>query len=203
MFRVNGRRVGPGPTEVGGSVVTAYLARSPRLSREDRWIDVVTALLGGGFAFDPDVPMEADDLGAVNDVIEAAEGEVVEPLPTERREGGIVRVDEAALRTLLRRGFGIDAEPVVEVLVLNGNGSPGMGEIVARRIVPAGFRVVASGNARAFDVEITEVRVSDPSLRAAGEEVRRLLGVGRVIMTEQGSGLAPITVVMGHDVLDA
>jgi hypothetical protein len=114
-----------------------------------------------------------------------------------------VRADEAALPALLRDVFGIDAAPAVEVLVLNGNGSPGMGEIVARRIVPSGCRVGASGNARAFDVEVTEVRVSDPSLRAAGEEVRRLLGLGTLIMSEQGSGLAPITVVMGHDVLDA
>jgi hypothetical protein len=202
-LEVDGRRVGPGPTAVGGAEVMAYLAQSPRLSLEDRWIDVLTALLGGGFAFDAAALVQTDDLGAVNDVIADADGSLVEELPVELRDGGIVRADEAALPALLRDVFGIDAAPAVEVLVLNGNGSPGMGELVARRIVGSGFRVVASGNARAFDVEVTEVRVSDPSAQAAGEEVRRLLGVGTLIVTEQGSGLAPITVVMGHDVLDA
>jgi hypothetical protein len=200
---VDGQRVGPGPTEVGGTEVSEYLARSPRPAREDRWIDVVTALLGGDFAFDDAAPVQTDDLAGANELIAAARGGAVEPLPVEPRGGGIVRADEAAMRTLLRDTFGIDRKAPVEVLVLNGNGSPGMGELVARLIVPAGFRVVASGNARTFDVEVTQVRVSDRSLRAAGEEVRRLLGVGRLIVTERGTGLAPITVVMGHDVLDA
>jgi hypothetical protein len=201
-LEVDGRRVGPGPTEVEGIELTTYLAESPRVSLEDRWIDAVMALLDGGFAFDAASAVQADDLAAVNDVIAAADGAVVEPLPIQIREGRLVRPDDAALPTLLRDVFGIDAGPAVEVLVLNGNGSPGMGELVARRIVGSGFRVVASGNARAFDVEVTEVRVSDPSLQAEGEEVRRLLGLGTLILTEQGSGLAPITVVMGHDVLD-
>jgi hypothetical protein len=147
--------------------------------------------------------VQTDDLAAVNDVIAAADGAVVEPLPVEIGEARLVRADDAALPAFLRDVFGIEAGPAVEVLVLNGNGSPGMGELVARRIVGSGFRVVASGNARVFDVEVTEVRVSDPSLRAAGEEVRGLLGVGTLILTEQRSGLAAITVVMGHDVLDA
>jgi hypothetical protein len=202
-LEVDGRRVGPGPTEVGGTELRTYLAESPRVSLEDRWIDVVTALLDGDFTFDTAAAVQADDLAGTNDLIAAAGGAAVEPLPVEVGEGRIVRADEAALPALLHGAFGIDAGPAVEVLVLNGNGSPGMGELVARRIVGSGFRVVASGNARAFDVELTEVRVSDPSLGAAGEEVRRLLGVGTLILTEQGSGLAPITVVMGHDVLGA
>jgi hypothetical protein len=202
-LEVNGQRVGPGPTAVGGIELRTYLAESPRVSLEDRWIDVVVALLDGDLAFDTAAAVQTVDLGAVNDVIAAADGAVVVPLPVEIHEGRLVRADEAALPAFLHGVLGVDAGPAVEVLVLNGNGSPGMGELVARRIVGSGFRVVASGNARAFDVEVTEVRVSDPSLRAAGEEVRRLLGVGTLIVTEQGSGLAPITVVMGHDVLDA
>lgn len=51
----------------------------------------------------------------------------------------------------LVEAFGGPATEAVPVIVLNGNGVPGIGEAVAERIIPGGFRVAVSQNASDFD----------------------------------------------------
>jgi hypothetical protein len=84
------------------------------------------------------------------------------------------------------------------VIVLNGSGLPGVGELVAERIVPGGFRIVVSENAANFDHEETLVVVGSPDDVVLGERVRDLLGTGSVNVS-LSSGIAPVTVVVGKD----
>jgi hypothetical protein len=86
----------------------------------------------------------------------------------------------------------------VNVIVLNGSGLPGVGELVAEQIVPDGFRVVVSQNAANFDHDETLVVVGSADDVALGERVRDLLGTGSVNVSV-ASGIAPVTIVVGKD----
>ena len=82
--------------------------------------------------------------------------------------------------------------------MLNGSGVPGVGELVAERIVPGGFRVVVSENAATFDHDETLVVVGSADDVGLGERVRDLLGYGSVNVSVS-SGIAPVTIVVGKD----
>ncbi len=84
-------------------------------------------------------------------------------------------------------------------MLLNGNGVPGIGADLASRIVPAGFRVVVSTNARTFDFERTLIVVRDERFMSVGRELRSLIGVGQVSVGQGFTGLADITVLIGMD----
>jgi hypothetical protein len=120
-------------------------------------------------------------------------------LPATASEGGLLVTDDAAIRRQLASLFGIEIGPPVRVVVLNGSGVPGVGEIVASKLVPGGFRIVASGNARTFDRRVTQIVATTDQAQAQAEQVRRLLGVGTVVLGAGSSGLADITIVVGRD----
>ena len=54
------------------------------------------------------------------------------------------------------------------MIVQNGSGEPGVGESVAVKIIPAGFRIVLSQNAQTFDVGKTDVFANGPDHEARG-----------------------------------
>ena len=88
------------------------------------------------------------------------------------------------------------------VLVLNGVGTPGLGEAVRNKIVPAGFVFVDSRNAPAFGVEQTQVFVSQatPEAQALGERVAKALGVPPTSVVTQDFGtVADVVVLVGAD----
>jgi hypothetical protein len=95
--------------------------------------------------------------------------------------------------------FGLPDREVVPVIVLNGSGTPGIGERVAERLIPGGFRLVVSENASSFDHETTLIVVSTKDDRPIGDRVRDLLGVGEVQVAGSASDLAGVTVVVGKD----
>jgi hypothetical protein len=199
---LDGTTVGPGPTAMDGATAAAYLGRTLPFEQEDRFAAVLGALLAvDDLTIAQDVPMETDDAAAVERVLRDAAGAPVEDLPSVEAGGNLLRPDLPAIEAYLGEAFGLPAREVVELLVLNGNGAPGMGEAVARQVVGEGFRVVASDNLATFDFAQTEIRVH-PGFEDAGERVRGLLGVGKVIVSEQGSGLAPISVVVGSDFVE-
>ncbi|MCU1589109.1 MAG: cell envelope-related transcriptional attenuator [Frankiales bacterium] len=88
------------------------------------------------------------------------------------------------------------------VLVLNGVGTPGIGDKVRARIVPAGFVFVASRNNASFGVTKTRVLVKEatPELQALGERVAKALGVPLdSVQTAEIGSIADIVVVVGAD----
>jgi len=111
---------------------------------------------------------------------------------------GVLRASPDQVTEALVEAFGGPATEAVPVIVLNGNGVPGIGEAVAERIIPGGFRVAVSQNASDFDHAETLIVVGSPDDVALAERVRDLLGVGSVSVSV-GSGIAPVTVVVGKD----
>jgi hypothetical protein len=89
------------------------------------------------------------------------------------------------------------------VLVLNGVGTPGLGEKVRARLVPAGFVFVGSRNARAFNQCCTQVLVKDATVEgtALGERVAKALGVPltSVMSSDQIGTIADVVVIVGKD----
>jgi anionic cell wall polymer biosynthesis LytR-Cps2A-Psr (LCP) family protein len=88
------------------------------------------------------------------------------------------------------------------VLVLNGVGTPGIGEKVRAKLVPAGFVFVASRNNATFGVQKTRVLVKEatPQAQAVGEKVAKALGVPLdSVQTAEIGSIADIVVVVGAD----
>ena len=115
--------------------------------------------------------------------------------------------DEAEVRTFVEDTFG-PLPPLsdeVRVQILNGNGTPGIGEQVASKLVGEGFRVVLSGNADSLDYAETRIVIyeSTPEAQESAERVRDLLSVGEVQVSVQPQGIVDLTIVVGKDFIDA
>ncbi len=95
-------------------------------------------------------------------------------------------------------GGGPDA---VRVQVLNGVGTPGIGQAVDRRLEGAGFRIVLTDNARSFDFDATRILVYDEDERSlqAANRVRERLGVGTIQVSRQPQSVVDLTIVVGAD----
>ncbi|HYU58623.1 MAG TPA: LCP family protein [Actinomycetota bacterium] len=196
------RNAGPGEVELTGAEAAFYLDRSPGdpLERSLRFEEVVAGLVraaGDGAALQ-DAAADADGgfgaaVGSVGDDPRIEEVPVVDPT------AAATAIDREAADRLVRELFVRPTGTAATVVVLNGNGVPGIGQAVAERIVPEGFRIVVSTNARAFDVETTRIEVGTEGKRELGERIRSLLGVGEVFVGEEATGLADITIVVGRD----
>lgn len=139
-----------------------------------------------------------DDFEAVSDTLASASEATVMTVPIVEPAEGIYRAEPEAINDSVVDAFGGPDRELVPVIVLNGSGQPGVGELVAEKIVPAGFSVVVSENAQTFDHDETLVVVGSSSDVGLGGRVRDLLGVGTVNVSVS-SGLAPVTIVVGKD----
>ena len=101
---------------------------------------------------------------------------------------------------MLEVAFKVRVPVPVPVVVLNGSGAPGVGAKVAQKLIPGGFQVVASQNARKFNYKTTTVYANTQASYPAAERAGRLLGAGAVTLGHSPvSGLADITIVVGKD----
>ncbi|MGH2737219.1 MAG: LCP family protein [Actinomycetota bacterium] len=124
-------------------------------------------------------------------------------LPVVDLGAGLLRPDEEGLEALVDDLFIPHAGDEVRIVVLNGVGRPGVGEEVARILVPEGYRLMSTTNADSFSYKETKIIAHSEDDRAAAERARGLLGVGRVFMGFQPAGLADLTVVVGQDFVAA
>ena len=127
--------------------------------------------------------------------------------PISAGESELYAADEAEIRAFLTDtiGFAAPAREDVRVQVLNGNGVPGIGQDVARRLVGEGFRVILSGNARRLTYRRTLIITYDATAEGQrlAERAKRLLGVGEVQVSAQQQGIVDLTIVVGKDFLRA
>lgn len=88
--------------------------------------------------------------------------------------------------------------------ILNGNGRPGVGAVVAERLQPGGYRVLLTGNADRFTYETTRIIVHDDedTTLAAAQDIRQRLGVGDIERSGTPQSVVDITIVVGHDLLE-
>ncbi len=159
---------------------------------------VMESLLSADMAWSSTDLTDADHPGTVIRMLGAASGAEVVRLEAEEVASGVLRATPEQVSGALVAAFGGPAEEAVPVIVLNGNGVPGIGEAVAERLLPGGFRVAVSQNASDFDHPETLIVVGSPDDVGLAERVRDLLGVGSVSVSV-GSGIAPVTVVIGKD----
>ena len=120
------------------------------------------------------------------------------------------RVDADATRSLVDRLLAQSVPPGARqtgnrVLVLNGVGTPGLGEKVRAKLVPAGFVFVGSRNNASFGVTRTRVLVKEATseAQALGARVAKALGVSEdAVQTAEIGSLADVIVVVGSDFKD-
>jgi LytR cell envelope-related transcriptional attenuator len=189
--------LGPGEVTMTGAQAKAFLAGATD-DAGVRWEILLTAM----FAADPPAladgaDVETDDPDAANAVLAEAEGAEILAMPTERVTATIIVPVYPALDDLLSSTLGTP-QPV-PTIVQNGSGEPGVGEAVATRIIPAGFRVVLAQNAQTFDVSRTDIFANGPDHEGEARAVREALGVGRVRVAAVPSNVGDITIVVGED----
>ena len=117
------------------------------------------------------------------------------------------RVDPQAVQSLVDRLLAQSVPPGVRqtgnrVLVLNGVGTPGLGEKVRAKLVPAGFVFVGSRNNATFGVARSRVLVKDASQtsQALGARVAKALGLpADAVQTADLGSIADVIVVVGGD----
>jgi 5'-3' exonuclease len=134
------------------------------------------------------------------DLFQVVRDPVVWVLYPLRGTSSLAHMDEAAVAAKC----GVPPARYVDLAILRGDpsdglpGVPGIGEAAAERLLPGGFRVAVSQNASDFDHPETLIVVGSPDDVGLAERVRDLLGVGSVSVSV-GSGIAPVTVVIGKD----
>jgi hypothetical protein len=185
-----------GQARTGAEVVA--LLEEPGPGRERALEAVLDGLFASEVRWTAVDLIDADDPQAVTQTMNAVAGAGAVLLPAEEAASGIFQSSPEIVSAALVQAFGGPRAPAVPVIVLNGNGIPGIGEAVAQRILPGGFRVAISENASSFDHDETLVVVGSSNDVDLAERVRDLLGVGSVSVSV-GSGIAPVTVVVGKD----
>jgi hypothetical protein len=91
-----------------------------------------------------------------------------------------------------------EADNVVRLIVYNGAGTPGVAGEAAQQLIRGGFRVVDTKNADNFNYKQTQIVVQDKDM-AAGDAVRKVLGVGKVIDQVSDQDVADVIVIIGKD----
>lgn len=160
--------------------------------------------------------LEADDVRAILEHLADAQaaGElVVRTLPVTsigNAEDDSYQLDTERAEALVDERLA-DSVPVTgsgtvgrRIEIRNGNGVPGNGQQVAQLLIPAGFRVVLTGNADRFDHPDTRILIYDDTAEqlAIAREVRDLLGTGRIELSEVPQGVVDITILVGEDLAD-
>jgi hypothetical protein len=189
--------IGPGRVTLTGAQVKAYLAvRGP--NELTRWEVVMTAILANPPGVARGDLLETDNATAVSSLLTSAKGAQVRVVPTKVVTDTILLPMYPQLDESMARYFGVEAPPV-PVILENGSGVPGIGETVARKIVPAGFRVTISDNAQSFHHPVTQVIAVGKDHVPEAHRAQRALGLGKVGVTPVPSGLGDITIVIGKD----
>lgn len=167
-----------------------------------RWLEVTTAIVTKAYE-KPDVLQEIPQ--AHRSVFAAAGSGRTEvfDLPVQAIGAGLARPDGEEVARLVRDYFltSAETERVVRIVVMNGNGRPGTGQMVARLLVPSGFRLVSSLNAPKFNVGTTRIVAGSEDLLDEAYLAQRLLGVGEVYVVDQESHVADLSIVVGKDFL--
>ena len=180
-----------------GTDVSAYLSEIPADAPVDlsflRWQDVLEGVIGTAAEEQPEGLPEP-----IRPMLAGTDPSLV-ALPVIDIGGGLLRPNQEGLEALVEERFVPATEALVRLVVLNGVGTPGIGKDVARILIPEGYRLVSSGNANTFDLEVTQIIASSREDLDAAERAQALLEAGEISLGNQPTGLADVTVVVGED----
>ncbi len=173
--------------------------------------DTVIKALGGGSQPSQPASTVADMLTGLrtDDQASNLQYRTLPVIPiTDGSEAIRFRVDAPATRSLVDDVLAQSIPPGSRtegnrVLVLNGVGTPGLGQQVRDKLVPAGFVFVGSRNAPSFGYATTQVLIPNGTAAEAaiGERVARALGVplSAVQSSNQIGTIADVVVIVGKD----
>lgn len=188
--------LGPGEVTMNGEQVRAFLKGATGDARV-RWEIVLGAMLADPPELVATDTVETDDGDAVNAIVLGARNAEALDIPTKRINATIVLPVYPTLDSLLSESLG--SPMPVSAIVQNGSGEPGVGEAVASRIIPAGFRIVLSQNAQSFDVGLTKVFAQGAAHEEEARAILAALGVGRVRVSAVPSNVGDVTILVGKD----
>ncbi len=188
--------LGPGTISMSGAQLATYLGDETD-DPAARWAAALAGLMATPLGWQPGDLVETSDAAAAAAAFAAAASATVEVPATELVGGSVTVFSQPELDETVSRVFGVAAP--IPVLVENGSGVTGVGEAVAARLLPAGYRVVLSRNAQDFDRTETLVIANGSEHIGDAERATQLLGTGTVQVSQVASGLADITVVVGKD----
>lgn len=165
-----------------------------------RWQELVAGMLDAVDGRTDVFASLGPEVGPVLAAAGSAGAEVLE-LPVIDIGSGLARPDADEVQRIVEERFVPTARTTREVrlVVLNGVGTPGIGERVTNILVPAGFTLVGSENAQSFDEKETRIVATSQDFLPEAELARELLGVGEVFIGVQPTGLADVTVIVGAD----
>jgi polyisoprenyl-teichoic acid--peptidoglycan teichoic acid transferase len=132
----------------------------------------------------------------------------VSPLGSDRTDA--YRVDADRLEQLIEERLaaarpGEQAGAGRSLQVLNGVGTPGVGQAVAELLQPGGYRVLLTGNADSFDHEDTRIVIYDDAEEQVdvARDIRDRLGVGSIERSGMPQSVVDVTIIVGEDLLEA
>jgi hypothetical protein len=193
---VDGAAVGPGRTTLTGPQTAAYLEDAAPADATLRWIVILDGLLAEP-VIEPGDLAESDDAEAFAGALADAAGADAYLMALQVVGGTTAIPAQPDLDELMGDLFGTPVP--VPVVVENGSGEPGAGELVGARIIPEGFRIVLSGNAESFAYDVTQITATGQEHVDDAETIREALGTGEVSVTGVPSGLADVVIVTGKD----
>jgi hypothetical protein len=188
--------VGPGTVKVTGAQLGGLLSMKGG-DADGRWQVVLAGLLAAAPTLRRGDLTSLSSLDGVQQVLSATADAEVLPMPTRSAFGASVLAQQPQFDALLASTWRTQAP--TPVIVQNGNGAPGVGEAIARLIIPAGFRVVISENAQSFDIPATDIIANGMANVDLARKVKKAMKVGLVEASRVPSGIGDITIVVGKD----
>jgi len=194
---VGDAELGPGAVRLLGAEAIAYLNSATPEDRSDRWLTLLQGLVEAA----PNRAAWSALAGPAHPgaalVFEASRGADVLELPTVVSDLGTAS-DSGGVADLVATRFPAGGQ-LVKVIVLTGVSRPGVVRDVIGHIAPAGYWVVASQEASERHVDTTQIVAGDQGFLSDANAVRDVLGVGRVYVGTQPTGVADVTIVVGKD----
>jgi LytR cell envelope-related transcriptional attenuator len=188
--------LGPGDTTLSG-VQTEALLKVKAGDPDDRWNALLTGLMAAPPTLERADVQAVNSLGAAQRTLSATQAGEVLPIPIETVAGSTFVAQQPETDHLVQSTWNTRAP--IPAIVQNGNGAADVSEAVARKILPAGFRVVISENAQSFDVPKTSVISNGVAHAAEARRAQKALGIGQVQISSLSSNVGDITVVVGKD----
>ncbi len=87
----------------------------------------------------------------------------------------------------------------LRVIILNGNGTPGIGRKAADRLTGNNYRIIDVKNADSFDYATTRIMVYNKEAKKAGKKLAKDLGMGTVVDDSLTQDVTDIVVLLGKD----
>ncbi len=92
-------------------------------------------------------------------------------------------------------------EDGLKVIILNGNGTPGIGRKAADRLIGKGYQIIDVKNADSFDYATTRIMVYNKAARRGGKQLAKDLGLGTVVDDALAQDVTDVVILLGKDFL--